>query len=75
MKKIFLLVAFAGMVGASAVSAGNLRQDDKNKTEHHDCSKHAKGECKKDGKDATKHCENNSNGKKACCKKGATPAK
>ena len=76
MKKIFLLVAFAGIVGASSATASNFRQDDKNKTEQqHDCSKHAKGECKKDGKDAAKHCENNANGKKACCKKGTTPAK
>ncbi len=88
MKKIFLFVAFAGMVGASAVSAGNLKQDDKNKTEHHDCSKHAKGECKKDhdcskhpkgechkdGKDSAKHCTSHPKGKKDCCKHGATPA-
>lgn len=66
MKKIFLLVAFTGIVGAA--SAGPFQDEKK-----HDCSKHAKGECHKEKGDSTKHCAKG-HGKKDCCKKGATPA-
>lgn len=83
MKKIFLLVAFAGIVGASSTTSLmalnkkttiTFKQDDKKKKEGaHDCSKHAKGECHK-GSDSTKHdCSKHTKGKKDCCKKGAAP--
>ncbi len=67
MKKIFLLVAFAGIVGAS--SAGTFQDEKK-----HDCSKHTKAECQKMKNDSIKNCAKG-HGKKDCCKKGATPAK
>ena len=79
-------MTFASIMAASPVStfantnkaASTYRQDDKNKPsckEHHDCSKHAKGECKKGMmSDSTKHCTKGHHGKKSCCKKGATPA-
>ena len=68
MKKIFLLIAFAGIVGASSSAAiitfkkgtaDTFRQDEKKKgcckkDANHDCTKHAKGECKKEH-DCSKH--------------------
>ena len=71
MKKVFLLVAFTGIVGAaSAASFVSLtktaivefRGDDKKKEEKKAC-------CKKDGKDEKgKTCAEGE--KKSCCKKG-----
>jgi hypothetical protein len=68
MKKIFLSIAFAGIVGASsAASLATLnklttvtfKQDDKKKA----CCK----------KDANRDCSKHSKSKKDCCKHGATP--
>ena len=65
MKKLFLVLALTGMVGA--VSASSIRQDDKTKTktsvattkDAKTCDKESKGGCCK--KDAAKS--------KTCCKK------
>lgn len=76
MKKLFLLIAFAGMV--SAVSATTLtslakdgitsvKQDDKQKkdTTNHNCSKQEKGKCCKGKKDGASHhdCSKHEKGK------------
>lgn len=86
MKKIFLLLAFAGIVGASSANTFvrlnkattvTFKQDEKKKKDcckkdkNHDCSKHEKGKCHSD---STKSCTKQNKGKKDCCKHGATPA-
>jgi hypothetical protein len=67
MKKIFVFIAFAGMVGtttAASLATFNkvntlaYMQDDKKQDEKkHDCSKHAKGECDKGKHDCSKHAK------------------
>lgn len=90
MKKIFLLLAFTGIVGASSAStlvtlnnkpSVTFKQDDKKKKgcckkdATHDCSKHEKGKCNKEKSDSTKHdCSKHQKAKKDSTKHGATPA-
>lgn len=66
MKKVFLMLAFAGLVGS--VSA-TVNQDDKAKTEKKECKKGEKS-CCKDKKAEGKACSGDakSGEKKACCK-------
>lgn len=77
MKKIFLLLAFAGIVGASSANTfttsnksvtSTFKQDEKKKKDcckkdkNHDCSKHEKGKCTMS--DSTKHdCSKHEKGK------------
>ncbi len=74
MKKIFLLFAFAGIVGANSAASlvtmnkattVTVKQDEKKKG---CCRKH------KDMNDSTKNCSRHNKGKRGCCKHGATPA-
>ena len=88
MKKIFLLLAFTGIVGASSAStvvtlnhkpSVTFKQDGKKKKAcckkdaTHDCSKHEKGKCTMS--DSTKHnCAAHKAKKDSCTHHGATPA-
>lgn len=66
MKKIFLMAAFAGLLGSSAIA--NTFGDDKDKK--------AKKECAKDGKScAGEKKEGCSKEGKSCCKKEASTEK
>lgn len=61
MKKVFLMVAFAGLLGSTVVA--NTKGDDKDKN---------KKECKKDAKAcAGEKKEGCAKGEKSCCKKKA----
>ncbi len=66
MKKVFLMLAFAGLVGSVNAS---VNQDDKDKTAKKECKKGEKS-CCKDKKGAEgKSCAGDAKGeKKACCK-------
>jgi hypothetical protein len=67
MKKVFLMLAFAGLVGSVSAS---VNQDDKDKTAKKECKKEGKS-CCKDKKGAEgKACAADSKGgeKKSCCK-------
>ncbi|MEO6301544.1 MAG: hypothetical protein ABIP51_00100 [Bacteroidia bacterium] len=60
MKKIFLMAAFAGLLGSTAVA--NTTGDDKDKKTKKECCKKGEGKsCAGDKKD----------GEKSCCKKKA----
>lgn len=73
MKKVFLMLAFTGLVGS--VSASVLNHDDKDKGKgKKECSKETKA-CSKDKASAEgKACsgEAKAGEKKACCSKGKT---
>jgi hypothetical protein len=90
MKKIFLFIAFAGIVGASSAvslvkstkaTTISVKQDDKKKKacckkdSTHNCAQHPKGECHKGANDSIKHdCSKHPKGKKDCCDHKAKPA-
>ncbi|MBA3665320.1 MAG: hypothetical protein H0W61_14070 [Bacteroidetes bacterium] len=57
MKKLFLLAAFAGLLGSTAVA--NTKGDDKDKKTKKECCKKGEG----------KSCAGEKGGEKACCKK------
>ena len=60
MKKIFLMVAFAGLLGSTVVA--NTKGDDKDKKGKKECCKKGEGKsCAGESKD----------GEKSCCKKKA----
>ena len=74
MKKVFLMLAFAGLVGSISASV-NL--DDKDKTAKKECKKGEKSCCKEKKGAEGKACAGDakSGEKKACCKdKKAMPA-
>jgi hypothetical protein len=57
MKKVFLLAAFAGLLGSTAIAGKPGDDKDKNKKTEKSCAGEKKGSCMK--------------GEKACCKKKA----
>lgn len=62
MKKLFLLAAFAGLLGSTAVA--NTKGDDKDKKSKKECCKKGEGKaCAGEKKEAC------ATGEKACCKK------
>ncbi len=64
MKKVFLMLAFAGLVGSVSAS---VNQDDKDKVAKKECKKD--GKCCKDKAADAKACSGEKAGeKKACCK-------
>lgn len=74
MKKLFLLLAFTGMIGAASATSISVitkstvvtfKGDDKKKKEDKKKCDKDKACCKKDGKEGEA---------KSCCKKGATTA-
>ena len=73
MKKVFLMLAFAGLVGSVSASVNN---DDKDKGKK-ECKKEAKSCCKEKKGAEGKACSGEKAGeKKACCKdKKAAEAK
>ena len=71
MKKVFLMLAFTGIVGS--VSASVLTHDDKDKGKK-ECKKEGKACCKDKSSSEGKACsgEVKTVEKKACCSKGKT---
>lgn len=83
MKKVFLMLAFAGLVGSVSASVKSTGDDDKNKGKK-ECKKEGAACCKSktaEGKACAAGGEKKEGEKKACCKskeagavKATTPA-
>ena len=72
MKKVFLMLAFAGLVGSVSASVNN---DDKDKGKK-ECKKETKSCCKEKAGAEGKACSGDKKEGKACCKdKHATETK
>ncbi len=72
MKKVFLMLAFAGLVGSVSASVKSTGDGDKDKTKKEECKKD--GKCCKDKAAEGKSCSmdkkacDKKDGKSACCK-------
>jgi hypothetical protein len=64
MKKVFLMLAFAGLVGSVSASTNN---DDKDKGKK-ECKKGEKSCCKDKKEEGGKSCSGEKKEAKACCK-------